>query len=208
MRIVALIGLMMVTSIAKAEAGPMRRASAQEEQCLESVCFAPSYSLESNALRLHGLALFEHWTFDVYVAALYLPSLANEASEVLGDLAKVLVLDYRRPISKADFIESTEAMLKKNPKVRLENIRSQLEKLYAVYEDVQAGDRYTIVYQPEVGTTLLLNGRAKATFPGSEIQRALFGIWLSEYSVSRSFTKALLRQAARQEEQNTAMTKR
>lgn len=164
----------------------------EKETCIASACFTNSSSISSSILTLRGTGLFEYFMFDVYCGAFYSERSIKTIADALSPMEKVLVIEYFRPISKEDLIESSEKLLRNNPDVKLEHIRPELNTLYSMYTDVKKGDQYSIHYQAGKGTTLLLNNVAVGTIAGEEFQKAFFGIWVSEHSVSETFTRNLL----------------
>ena len=70
------------------------------------------------------------------------------------------------------------------------DIARHLELCY--FRDVGAGDRYALTYQPDIGTTLSLNGEPLGTIAGSDFARAYFGIWLGDEPLRKKFRDRLL----------------
>lgn len=163
-------------------------AHAEGQRCLGVVCFDEQLVVAGQSLPLRGVSLFEYWSFDVYTGAFY----AVSADAAVAPVAKKLVLHYHRGIEKEDFIKSTRSMMKKNPAVALDQIAAECEQLFTLFKSVKEGDRYSIEYNPEKGTTLSLNDKALGTIAGEKFQAAMFGIWLSNHSVDSKFTDALV----------------
>lgn len=165
-------------------------AQSEPPRCLGQVCFAPQTIVGEEPVKLQGISLFEYWSFDVYTGAFY--SAGRGVDAALAPLAKKLVLYYHRAISKEDFITSTQAMMKKNPSVNLKEIAAECARLFELFQSVKPGDRYSIEFVNGRGTTLSLNDKALGTIAGDAFQRAMFGIWLSKYSVGAKFTDRVL----------------
>ncbi len=161
---------------------------AEGQRCIGVVCFDRQLAGSEQPLPLRGVSLFEYWSFDVYTGAFY----AKSAAAAVAPVAKKLVLHYHRSIEKEDFIKSTRSMMKKNPAVVLEQIEAECELLFKLFKSVKEGDRYSIEYEPEKGTTLSLNDKPLGTIAGEKFQAAMFGIWLSTHSVGSKFTEELL----------------
>jgi hypothetical protein len=162
------------------------------KKCVKHACFKPQENINEQALTLRGVALYEYFLVDVYAAALYLPSdISSEA--VLDNVPRQLVLQYFRALKRENFIESGEHLMKKDPAFNKELIKKELSQLYALLEDVNPGDRYTLTYIPEIGTELKLNNSIKGIVAGEAFAKAYFGIWLSEkFSADKEFTEHLL----------------
>ncbi|MDP3921073.1 MAG: chalcone isomerase family protein [Candidatus Omnitrophota bacterium] len=171
-------------------------ASAAEGQCLNNSCFESTTAVAGNALPLRGIGLLEFLTLDVYTAALYLPADVAAQDQVLGEVPMSLVIEYHRGLKQPQFVKAADRALGKNPTVNLQAIRDRLRIINDAYEDVEKGDRYELRYEPERGTSLLLNGVEKAIVPGEDFARAYFGIWVSEWALSGKLRDKLLSQAS------------
>lgn len=165
-------------------------AHAQNAACKNSVCFEQTKTLQGRNFPVRGLADFRYFFMDVYTAALYAPGSAD-LNNILSGIPKSLILNYHRRIKKEWMIKAAQDRLAANPQVNLPALRSRLNQMNAVYEDVKEGDRYELRYEPGRGTSLYLNGRLKTTIPGEDFQRAYFGIWLSEKPISKKFRDQL-----------------
>ena len=160
--------------------------------CREGACFSSRQAIGGTEVPLKGTALLEYLFFDVYSAAFYAEPSIDSSEEALASGRKAIVVQYHRRLEREEFIKSTEELLQNNPTVEVKEIRDELQQLYRMYRDVEAGDRYVAEYVTGHGTTLRLNGMKQGTIPGEKFQRAYFGIWLSRYSVNQEFTEQLL----------------
>ncbi len=164
-------------------------------RCVKSTCVPTQQAIGSLALPLNGLQLFEYWGFNLYTAALYAPAgTADTSAEVLADIPKSLILHYHRKIRADQIIKAAEHNLLKNPANDMNALRPPIDTLHKAFVNVDKGDTYELRYEPGKGTTLLFNGEFKVTVPGSDFQRAYFGIWLSDYSINSKLRDALLGQ--------------
>jgi hypothetical protein len=172
---------------------PSNRAYAKT---IEGVTFADETKLSptnDTLLRLHGTGLLRYRVvFRGYVAALYLPE-GMPGTRALDDVPRRLELSYFWSIGASDFAGAAEQFLNQNlSNADFERIRSRVETLHNAYRDVRPSDRYSLVYEPGVGTTLSLNGEQLATIPGSDFAEAYFGIWLGTPSLDNSLRDSLL----------------
>ena len=160
---------------------------------IEDVSFPERVEAGSTAIPLYGLGLLRYRVlFRGYVGGLYLPAEAR-ASQTLDDIPKALELYYFWDIKGRFFGEAADELLAKSlPPERLAALRSRLDRLHSLYEDVEEGDRYRLTYVPEQGTTLSLNGRPLGTIPGADFARDYFGIWLGEQPLSEAFRDQIL----------------
>lgn len=189
-RSIAILLLLIVTGSSSWAQEQLRPTA--EKKCLDKACFTETVTAGNETLKLRGLSLFEYWAFDIYTGAFYTAQDVQNIDGALSDIPKVLVLDYHHALKASEIIENSEHILKKNPNLNLVALRIRLNQLYQSFKNVTDGDRYTMQYLPGEGTTFYLNGVRQLTIPGSDFQKAYFGIWLSQYSVSKDFTKGLL----------------
>lgn len=184
---IAVAGVLAVTIMLRTTA-----AFAAAPHCLGRTCFDAALRVGGRDLLLRGTSSFRYLFIDLYVGALYLEPSVTGNDDPLGPSPKSLVLEYRYAISRDDLAESTRELVVKNPQVDMRRIRAGLDRICDLYRDVEPGDRYHLSYDPASGTSLFLNGALLGTIPGDELARALFGIWISPYSVDREFTSKLL----------------
>jgi hypothetical protein len=131
-----------------------------------------------------------------YVAALYLAESVGEeavASAVLADVPRRLEIEYFWAIPAEKFAEATlEGIARNTDRVTFERLRPRIDRLNALYEDVEAGDRYSLTYAPAVGTELARNGRRLGVVEGADFAAALFAIWLGDRPLDESLRRQLL----------------
>ncbi len=101
----------------------------------------------------------------------------------LDEFPKELEFEYARKIGSKQLVGAADKILRKNVSpAELAEIESQVEELNAAYRDVGRGDRYTLRYGPDKGTSLLLNGDVLYEVPGEDFHRIYFSIWLGPES--------------------------
>jgi hypothetical protein len=144
-------------------------------------------------LRLTGTALMT-WAviFEVYMGAFYLPE-EQPASRWAEDVPKLLELSYLRKFKAEDLTSSSDKLLRKtlSPE-QYQAIAERLKVFYPLFRDIRPGDRYSLVYHPEVGTELRLNGEQLGTIPGKDFAEAYFGLWFGPQPINESFRDQLL----------------
>lgn len=163
---------------------------------IEGVRFAERLRVGEAELHLRGTGLLRYRIFiKGYVAAIYLaePSGEKTSSSVLRDVARRLEIEYFWSIPAEKFAEATIAgIAKSTDPAAFDAFRDQIERLNALYEDIEPGDRYVLTYVPGVGTELARNGRRLGVVEGSAFSAALFGIWLGEQPLDESLRNQLL----------------
>ena len=163
---------------------------------IEGVYFTPRVTASGVPMVLKGVGLKKLWqVVKVSVAALYLGE-GVSPSTVLSNVPKRLEIEYFHAISAKDFIKLTEKLLKQNvDPSAISRLQPRLDRLNALYRDVQPGYRYALTYVPEEGTTLALNGVDLGTIEGEDFAAAVFSMWLGQRPLSDSLKQELLGQA-------------
>jgi hypothetical protein len=133
--------------------------------------------------------------FKLYDAALFAEPSATSTEVLTRNCAFQLEFRYLRNIPKATILESAEHMLNKNLSAeQMARIRVSMQQLHASYRSVIAGDRSSLTYIPNKGTTFTLNGSQLITIPGKEFAQCYLDIWLGAQPISVELRDQLLAQ--------------
>ncbi|MBI3797250.1 MAG: chalcone isomerase family protein [Deltaproteobacteria bacterium] len=161
---------------------------------IEGVTFADSYQAGETRLVLNGVGLLRYrLVIKGYVAALYLGE-GVRPGQVLTDVPKRLEIEYFWAIAGPDFGKAAEQVMAENfPAATLTPLRSRIERLHALYNDVKPHDRYALTYIPGVGMELALNGQAKGMIEGADFASVYFAIWLGAKPINASLKSQLLK---------------
>ena len=130
--------------------------------------------------------------FDVYAGALYLPTedLDRNWTE---DIPKRLELAYFRNFTADDFSRSSDKLLRDNLSAEVYRaIKGRLLVFYRLFRNIKPGDRYSLTYQPGIGTELRLNDELLGTVSGLDFAVAYFGIWIGPEPINKEFRDHLL----------------
>ena len=159
---------------------------------VEDSSFSDRYSADNVRMRLTGAGLLRYWGFKAYTGALYLEE-GIQVEDALSDRAKRIEIEYLRSIRGKDFGPATNKGIAKNVDTDTFNrLRPQIDYHNSLYEDVKAGDRYSLTYVPGRGTELALNGEPKGVIEGADFAAAVFSIWLGSKPMNKSFKKQIL----------------
>lgn len=131
--------------------------------------------------------------FKLYDAALYAPSAASVTQVLQAETPIRLQFRYLREIEKSIILKSADTMLAKNlSDAELDGIQDRIDQLNVAYTTVRDGDRSSLTYEPDVGTTLRINDEPVVTIAGDDFARLYFKIWLGDQPISQSLRAALL----------------
>jgi hypothetical protein len=161
------------------------------------VRFVDSLSIGNEQLRLHGTGVLRYRVFiKGYVAALYLAEASGgdvTPTGPLSDRPRRLEIEYFWAIPADGFARATvEGVSQNTDRATFESLRDRIDRLNALYEDIEPGDRYALTYLPGVGTELAHNGRRLGVIEGADFSAALFSIWLGERPLDDSLRRQLL----------------
>jgi hypothetical protein len=164
---------------------------------LEGVRFESQLVAHGAALALRGAALLRYRiVIKAYVAALYLPPDAPAEAVLAGDVPRRLEIEYFWALRAADFARATDEGIARNVDAgTLARLRPRIDRINALYRDVEPGDRYAITYVPGRGTELSLDGQPLGVVEGADFAAALFAIWLGDAPLDAGLKARLLGQA-------------
>ncbi|MCA1796204.1 MAG: chalcone isomerase family protein [Geobacteraceae bacterium] len=160
---------------------------------IEGVTFKTQRQLVDAELQLTGTALLT-WAmfFDVYVGAFYLPP-GQPGSRWNEDVPKQLEISYLRNFKAEDFSTSSDKLLRENlSSEEYQALAARLNTFYKLFHDISPGDRYSLVYHPDIGTQLRLNNMPLGSVAGHDFAVAYFGLWIGPNPISERFRDKLL----------------
>ena len=160
---------------------------------IDNVHFHDQVKTNSTTLTLQGAGLFYHnASIKVAAAALYLND-KQQPTDVLGDVPKLLDMEYFRRVRARDLVAGASAMLDLNvPAEQLRSLQPQIGALHSQFQNVRAGDRCSLTYLPGVGTWLTVNGYAQGAIPGASFAAAYFTIWFGQRPMDDRLKRQLL----------------
>ncbi len=160
--------------------------TAQANVSAGDASFAERVEVDGETLTLAGAGVIKYRIiFTVYGAALYVPNGTAPESVLSAQTPKRLDIEYFYEITPQQIMEGANTILDRqlDPEER-QAVDERLRRFQGWFEAVGSGDRYTMIYRPGEGTTLLFNGQEKGTVEGADFAAAYFGIWLAEDSLS------------------------
>jgi hypothetical protein len=136
--------------------------------------------------------------FKLYTIGLYLPQKSTDGDAVLK-ADKTMAVHFEITSSMINSDNMSEAInegfdLSTNGNTT--KVRTRIDALLKAFssEELNIGDKFDILYNPGVGVQTYKNGKLKSTLAGLDFKEALFGIWISENSVSSKLKKEMLGQ--------------
>lgn len=160
-----------------------------------SAALAPPTAIEEDGIRFeligHGAFRWKRLVH-AYDASLH-AGVGSKREALLAGAPLRLEILYHRGFSAAAIVSGGNALLKRNVTAETwEFLQPRLAQLNRAYLEVKPGDRYTLTYLPDKGTTLRLNGKALMTIEGVDFAAAYFRIWLGKEPISPLLRDQLL----------------
>lgn len=155
--------------------------------------FPATYQIEDSLSEKRGEYRYVYRRFfKLYDAALFAAKSESNEDILSAEVPFHLSFQYLRTIDKSIIIESAGKMLARNlSPTELKSIAERVDKINTAYTTVEDGDRSSLTYIPNIGTTLKINGSPVATIVGQDFAKLYFQIWLGENSISAAM-KAVL----------------
>jgi len=157
--------------------------------------FPTRLSTDAGPLLLAGTGTTRYRViFTVNGAAFYVPEGTAPGAVLDADTPRHLEIEYFYEISAKDIIRASTTVLDRQlSKAERAEVKERLQRWHDSYKGVTEGDRYSMRYIPDQGTTLRYNGQVVATMEGADFARAYFGIWLARQKpLSESLRSDLL----------------
>lgn len=155
---------------------------------VEGVAFAPTLTAGNGSLSLGGCGAREVMFTSVYVPALYLPCPGMKrtrifAAETPKAVQLKIVYDGTLP---QDIPESWREPLERMAQSEVERaVRN-------IFEKFQSGDRVTVQYAPDTGTTVDVNGKVIRTTGSGALMLPLLELWIGDQAVSDNLRRLML----------------
>lgn len=152
------------------------------------MCLLMLSNLASASLTEVGSGTARWGIFKVYDAQFFTEANSTLAQALSEQTSARLDLCYARDLSVEDFIEGAEHAL---PEDLTADVQQAVERLHAAYQPVKQGDCYSLDFQPEQGTRLILNGKTLVQIDTPGFKAVYFGIWLGEQPLSMALKRSL-----------------
>jgi hypothetical protein len=179
---IVLLGLLTVTSPAKARE-------------IAGVNLPDTMEVGETKLVLNGAGIRSKFFLDLYVGALYLETISNNADQII-EANKPMIIRLHiisSKITSAKMDKATRQGFVKSTSGNIAPIQDLIENFISVFRDkITENDIYDLMYLPGKGIEVHKNGKYRSLTPGLSFKQALFGIWLSENPAQKSLKMKML----------------
>lgn len=149
-------------------------------------------------LQLNGTGLRSAFILKGYVAALYLPEKARNATVVLGGHGPMrLQIRPLREVAPDTFIKALNDGLRENhSEIQLQRLSDRMLQLRQTMEQMgtaRKGDVINFDFSPDGGTMVAINGTPRGKpIPGEDFYQAVLRVFLGDHPVDRELKRGLL----------------
>ncbi|WP_081651364.1 MULTISPECIES: chalcone isomerase family protein [Cupriavidus] len=187
--------LALIASAAAALSLPGGHARAGE---IEGMRIDDATRVGGKELQLNGMGLRSVFVIKGYVAALYLPEKARNATVVLGAPGpKRLQIRPLREVGADSFIKALDEGIRENhSEMQVRRLSERLLLLHRTMEQMgtaRKGDVIDFDFSPDGGTVVAINGTPRGKpIPGEDFYQAVLRIFLGDHPVDRDLKRGLL----------------
>ena len=165
---------------------------------IEGVKLEPTAQVGATALQLNGAGVRIKVFFKVYVAGLYVPQKAGDATRLLAQKGpRRVAITMLRNVDAETFAAALNDGLRDNhTEAQFAAMKPQLDMLNANLKaagEAKKGDVIHIEFVPGTGTRVTVNGQARGTpIAGEEFFTSVLRIWLGDKPVDGALKRGLL----------------
>ncbi len=146
-------------------------------------------------LILNGAGLRKKLWIKVYAGGLYLKAKEKNQNKIINaDEPMAIRMEFiYNGVSAEKLIDAWNEGFENATKDNIAPIKKEIDTFNSYFkEEAKKGDTYEIIYIPNKGTTLLINGKEAGTIEGLEFKKALFGIWLCDKPADEDLKEGML----------------
>lgn len=164
-----------------------------QKRTVAGITFPPKTTVNEKNLIYNGSGLREKYTFDLYVAALYLPRPSMDANKVINDDAEtaIHIEIVSSKVTRDKFVETVKEGFGKASHGKATS--DQVAEFMGFFKsEFKIGDKIHLEYVPGTGVVALKNDKKIGTMKGLEFKKALFSIWLGTSPADKNLKSGLL----------------
>jgi hypothetical protein len=171
---------------------------AQKQFVVDGITLSRTIVFEGKNLQLNGFGTRTKMWTEVYLQALYLSTLSDDAKEIINsDTAMAIRLQITSSLVTSKKLSKSlqKGIVKSVGEENVPKYNTQLELLEKLLnrEDTQVNDGFNLIYSPtDKSIWVYKNNTLEGKIPGLEFKKAFFGIWLSDNPVDEELKNSLL----------------
>ncbi|WP_097460276.1 chalcone isomerase family protein [Mangrovitalea sediminis] len=167
-----------------------------QARMVDDVNVPDTYLAGNSQLILNGAGVRSKWFIDLYVGGLYLTK-ANQDAQAIIDADEPMAISMHiitSLISDSKMQSATMEGFENSTNNNIKPIKAEVDKFISLFKgDINKGDIFTIVYEPQKGIELYRNNKLLGTVGGGlAFKKAVFGIWLCDKPAQKDLKQEML----------------
>ncbi|MGM0480042.1 MAG: chalcone isomerase family protein [Bacteroidota bacterium] len=155
--------------------------------------FPAKMKIDNQVVNYNGAGLREKYFFDLYVSALYLPEKSSDAQHIV-DMDKESCIRIKLvsdKVTRDKFVETVKDGFGTSTEGKATD--AQIKEFMGYFNsEFKSGDDIILIYKPEKGVQIYMNGEHLGGTSGLEFKKALWGIWFGEEPADKGLKEAML----------------
>lgn len=172
--------------------------TAQSQFDVNGVIIPREIKFQNKTLQLNGFGTRSKMMIEVYVQALYLTILSQDAKDIIDSNTEMAIRIQitSSMVSSAKLIRNLNKGFEQSSKDVLPTLVPRMEQLKGMLSDeIVENDIFNLIYNPnDTSLWVYKNDKLKGKIAGFDFKKAFFGIWLSDNPVGENLKKNLLGQ--------------
>lgn len=164
----------------------------------KGVTFPDEISIGAEKCALNGIGIRKKFFINVYFGAFYAKEKVSEARTAIeSDQPKAVVIHVIYKKVDADkWVEGWKEGFTKNTPQPDAALKQKMDTFVGWFtEPIKKGEEVRLLYEPGVGTHVVIKGVEKGVVPGADFMQALWKIYFGEHPASKDLKKAMLGQS-------------
>lgn len=160
---------------------------------VSGVSFPTKMKISDQVVEYNGAGLRQKYFFNLYVAALYVPERTSNAQTIIDQNTEsaIRIKLVSDKVTRDKFVETVKDGFATSSEGKAsEKEIADFMKIFSV--EFKSGDEVILIYKPESGVEVYMNGKHLGGAKGLEFKKALWGIWLGKTPADASVKKAML----------------
>lgn len=170
--------------------------TAQTQFETDGVIVPRTIPFQNSTLQLNGFGTRSKMWVDVYVQALYVTSLSQDAQYIInGETEMAIRIQIKSSmVSSAKFSKNFDKGFEQSAGKDIYSFKPRIELFKKMLKNkIVKEDIFTLAYNPkDESVWVYKNNDLKGKIPGLDFKKILFGIWLSDNPVDEGLKKELL----------------
>lgn len=175
---------------------PFHSSFAQSQVEIDGVIVPRTINFQNKTLTLNGVGGRSKMWVEVYVQALYLARLSQDAEYIMDSNTEMSIRIHITSslVSSGKLTRNFNTGFEKSTGDKFNSLKPKIEALKSMLSDeIVKDDVFNLVYNPvDTSVWVYKNDILKGKIPGIEFKKALFGIWLSDKPVDETLKNNLL----------------